>query len=301
MGSSPATGTIAQFSPSQFWTRTPRRSYSAGVSNAVVAVLPARWGSTRFPGKALHPIAGRPLIQHVWERCQRARRLAGVIVATDDMRIAEVAFGFGAEVAMTSTRHRSGTDRVAEVARKLRGVSHVINVQGDEPMISPKLIDQLAGTLLDEPRVEMITAANRFAPGEDVTNPSAVKVVLDRDSNALYFSRAPIPLLARRDRARAALSTPGNLWLFSSAFAEVCEVEANPARTDRTARAVARAGTRGAESGWPSRRGFQPAWTGRKTWPWWRKCSVADQAGPRPRGCPASAGRREPDFSFCII
>jgi 3-deoxy-manno-octulosonate cytidylyltransferase (CMP-KDO synthetase) len=163
------------------------------VSKAVVAVLPARWGSTRFPGKALHPIAGRPLIQHVWERCLRARKLANVIVATDDMRIAEAAFAFGAEVALTSSRHKSGTDRVAEVAGKLRGVSHVINVQGDEPLISPKLIDQLAATLLAEPEVEMITAASRFAPGEDVANPSAVKVVLDLDSNALYFSRAPIP------------------------------------------------------------------------------------------------------------
>jgi 3-deoxy-manno-octulosonate cytidylyltransferase (CMP-KDO synthetase) len=163
------------------------------VPKAVVAVLPARWGSTRFPGKALHPIAGRPLIQHVWERCQRAKKLANVIIATDDMRIAEVAFGFGAEVAMTSRRHKSGTDRVAEVAGKLRGVSHVINVQGDEPVISPRLIDQLAETLLEEPGVEMITAANRFAAEEDVSNPSAVKVVLDRDSNALYFSRAPIP------------------------------------------------------------------------------------------------------------
>jgi len=134
------------------------------------------------------------LIQHVWERCQRARRLASVIVATDDIRIAEVAFGFGAEVALTSPRHRSGTDRVAEVAKKLRGVSHVINVQGDEPLISPRLIDQLAGALLDEPQVQMITAASRFAPGEDVNNPSAVKVVLDRESNALYFSRAPIPV-----------------------------------------------------------------------------------------------------------
>jgi 3-deoxy-manno-octulosonate cytidylyltransferase (CMP-KDO synthetase) len=163
------------------------------VSKAVVAVLPARWGSTRFPGKALHPIAGRPLIQHVWERCQRAKKLAGVIVATDDMRIAQVAFDFGAEVAMTSPRHKSGTDRVAEVARKLRGVSHVINVQGDEPMISPRLIDQLASTLLAEPKLEMITAANRFAAGEDFTDPNVVKVVLDQESNALYFSRAPIP------------------------------------------------------------------------------------------------------------
>jgi len=163
------------------------------VSNAVVAVLPARWGSTRFPGKALHPIAGRPLIQHVWERCLRARKLAGVLVATDDPRIADAARDFGAEVVMTSRRHKSGTDRVAEVAKILRGVSHVINVQGDEPLISPRLIDRLADTLLAEPKVGMITAANRFAPGEDVTDPNAVKVVLDRESNALYFSRAPIP------------------------------------------------------------------------------------------------------------
>ena len=155
-------------------------------------MLPCRWGSTRFPGKALHPIAGRPLIQHVWERCLRARKLAGVIIATDDIRIAEVAFDFGAEVAMTSVRHKSGTDRVAEVAKNLRGVSHVINVQGDEPMISPKLIDQLASALLAEPKIGLITAASRFAKGDDVTNPHIVKVVLDRESNALYFSRSPI-------------------------------------------------------------------------------------------------------------
>lgn len=167
--------------------------YTAPVSKAVVAVLPARWASTRFPGKPLHPIAGRPLIQHVWERCRRAKRLDGIIIATDDIRIAEAAFDFGADVAMTSPRHKSGTDRVAEVAKNLRGVSHVINVQGDEPMISPKLIDQLANTLLEERKVRMITAACRFTPGEDVADPNAVKVVLDQDSNALYFSRAPIP------------------------------------------------------------------------------------------------------------
>jgi 3-deoxy-manno-octulosonate cytidylyltransferase (CMP-KDO synthetase) len=109
------------------------------------------------------------------------------------MRIAEAAFGFGAEVALTSPKHKSGTDRVAEVAKNLKGVSHVLNVQGDEPLISPKLIDQLAGTLLEERGIEMITAANKFGPDEDVTNPNAVKVVLDGESNALYFSRAPIP------------------------------------------------------------------------------------------------------------
>jgi 3-deoxy-manno-octulosonate cytidylyltransferase (CMP-KDO synthetase) len=163
------------------------------VSKSVVAVLPARWASTRFPGKPLQLIAGRPLIQHVWERCQRAKKLSGVIIATDDMRIAQAAFDFGAEVALTRASHKSGTDRVAEVAGRLRGVSHVINVQGDEPLISPLLIDQLATTLLAEPKLGMITAASRFAADEDVTNPNVVKVVMDRDSNALYFSRAPIP------------------------------------------------------------------------------------------------------------
>lgn len=162
-------------------------------SPKVAAILPARWGSTRFPGKPLHPIAGKPLIQHVWERCSRAKSLDRVIVATDDMRIAEAAFAFGAEVSLTSPEHRSGTDRVAEVAKKLRGVSHIINVQGDEPLIDPKLVDKLAKTLLASHKVEMITAANEFAPDEDFENSNAVKVVLDANSDALYFSRSPIP------------------------------------------------------------------------------------------------------------
>ena len=159
----------------------------------VVAILPARWGSTRFPGKPLHPIAGKPLIQHVWERCLRARSLDGVIVATDDMRIAEAAFAFGAEVSLTSPKHQSGTDRVAEVAKKLRGVTHVINVQGDEPAIDPRLIDRLARAMTADSKIGMITAANVFGKNEPAENPNAVKVVLDRDSNALYFSRGAIP------------------------------------------------------------------------------------------------------------
>lgn len=158
----------------------------------VVAVLPARWGSTRFPGKPLHVIAGKPLLQHVWERCQKARTVDAVIVATDDLRIAEAAFDFGAEVAMTSPKHRSGTDRIAAVVQKMRGVSYVINVQGDEPLIDPKLIDRLAKVLRAE-KLAMITAANVFAPEESVENPNAVKVVLDRQGDALYFSRSPIP------------------------------------------------------------------------------------------------------------
>lgn len=156
-------------------------------------IIPARWASTRFPGKPLHLLAGKPLVQHVWERASRARGVESVIIATDDMRIAEAAFAFGADVALTSPKCVSGTDRCAEVAARLKGISHVINVQGDEPLIDPALISRLARTLALEPKLEMVTAAVPFGPDEDPTNPNAVKVVLNRDANALYFSRSLIP------------------------------------------------------------------------------------------------------------
>ena len=160
----------------------------------IVGIIPARWGSTRFPGKSLHPIAGKALVQRVWERCKLARRLDRVIVATDDLRIAEAAFGFGAEVAMTSDGHTTGTERVAQVAARLdRGVSHVINVQGDEPNISPKLIDRLAEALRRDRTLEMVTAANQLTDPQEINNPNCVKVVLAKDGRALYFSRSVIP------------------------------------------------------------------------------------------------------------
>ncbi|MGB8170508.1 MAG: 3-deoxy-manno-octulosonate cytidylyltransferase [Chthoniobacteraceae bacterium] len=168
----------------------------------VAVVIPARYASTRLPGKPLIRIAGRPLIEHVWRRCAEAQGIDQVIIATDDMRIAEAAFDFGAEVALTSAEHRSGTDRVAEVAKKLRGVTHVINVQGDEPLVDPSLVSRLAETMVSERKVEMITAASEFGPDEDVANPNAVKVVLGRDGYALYFSRCPIPYL-RSDGVQA--------------------------------------------------------------------------------------------------
>jgi 3-deoxy-manno-octulosonate cytidylyltransferase (CMP-KDO synthetase) len=183
----------------------------------IVAIIPARWGSTRFPGKPLHLIAGKPLIQHVWERTCRARALDGAIVATDDMRIAEVAFGFGAEVSITSPKHRSGTDRIAEVAKKMRGVSHVINVQGDEPLIDPVLINLLAKTLAADAKIPMITAANIFAKNEDTANPNAVKVVLDRNSDALYFSRSAIPF-ARDGGARVQYYRHQGIYGYSREF-----------------------------------------------------------------------------------
>ncbi len=159
----------------------------------VAVIIPARYASTRLPGKPLLAIAGKPLVQHVWEQCSKVKGVAAVIVATDDLRIAEAAFGFGAEVAMTSTKHRSGTDRVAEVAKKLRGFTHVINVQGDEPLIDPKLVARLAGAMSADAKIAMITAANVFGPADDVANPNMVKVVLDRAGDALYFSRSAVP------------------------------------------------------------------------------------------------------------
>ena len=167
----------------------------------VAVIIPARFASTRLPAKPLHPILGKPLIQHVWERCAKAKGVDAVIVATDDMRIAECAFAFGAEVAMTSAKHRSGTDRVAEVAKKLRGFSHIINVQGDEPMVDPTVIAKLAAAMAKERGIEMITSASVFAADDDLWNPNMVKVVLDRESNGLYFSRWPIPFV-RADGVR---------------------------------------------------------------------------------------------------
>jgi 3-deoxy-manno-octulosonate cytidylyltransferase (CMP-KDO synthetase) len=171
---------------------------------SAVAIIPARWASTRFPGKPLAMLAGRPLVQHVWERCLRAKKLSRVIVATDDMRIAEVAFDFGAEVTLTSPKHPTGSDRLAEVAKKLTGVSIILNVQGDEPLIDPRLIDRLVDDMVKNPRAEMVTAATPFVDAAAVANPNNVKVVIDRLGNALYFSRSAIPF----DRDAAGVAAP---------------------------------------------------------------------------------------------
>jgi 3-deoxy-manno-octulosonate cytidylyltransferase (CMP-KDO synthetase) len=158
-----------------------------------VGIIPARWGSTRFPGKPLHPIGGKPLLRRVWERSRRAKSLSSVIIATDNMRIAEAAFEWGAEVAMTSPKHQSGSDRIAEVAAKAREFSHIVNIQGDEPLIDPKLIDRLVRELQRNRKLEMITAAHPFGNAAEAQSPHQVKVVIGADKQALYFSRAAIP------------------------------------------------------------------------------------------------------------
>ena len=161
--------------------------------NKVLGIIPARWASTRFPGKPLHPIAGKPLLQHVWEASRRAKRLDHLIIATDDFRIAEGAFAWGAEVAMTSANHSSGTDRIAEVAAKAKQFAHIVNIQGDEPMVDPKLIDRLVRQLQRDRKLEMITAAHPFADPREAESPHQVKVVLSTKNEALYFSRGAIP------------------------------------------------------------------------------------------------------------
>jgi 3-deoxy-manno-octulosonate cytidylyltransferase (CMP-KDO synthetase) len=161
--------------------------------NKAVGIIPARWSSTRFPGKPLHLIAGKALLRRVWEQCEKAKNLDSVIIATDDMRIAEAAFDWGAEVALTSTNHRSGTDRIAEVARKTKEFGFIVNIQGDEPLIEPRLLDRIVDKLRSDRAIQIVTAAHPFEHSADALSPHQVKVVVDLAGNALYFSRAPIP------------------------------------------------------------------------------------------------------------
>jgi 3-deoxy-manno-octulosonate cytidylyltransferase (CMP-KDO synthetase) len=166
--------------------------------NKAVGIIPARWASTRFPGKPLHLIANKALLRHVWERCRRAKKLDEVIIATDDMRIAKAAFGWGAEVAMTSPKHQSGTDRVAEVARKARQFGLIINIQGDEPLLDPALLDRLVDELRSNRKIDIVTAAHPFESAAEASSPHQVKVIVDLHGNALYFSRYAIPFPRNR-------------------------------------------------------------------------------------------------------
>src|SRR5205807_133246 len=156
----------------------------------IVGIIPARYASSRFPGKPLALIAGKPLIQHVVERCQLAKALSEVIVATDDTRIWEVAQSF-CRVEMTKPDHPSGSDRIAEVAQNC-ACDAVVNIQGDEPLIDPRVIDSVVDALHD---CEMSTAATRIQDGAELDSPNVVKVVVNAAGRAMYFSRRTIPFL----------------------------------------------------------------------------------------------------------
>ena len=159
---------------------------------SAVAIIPARYQSSRLPGKALADIGGRPMIEHVYRRTAAARSIASVIVATDDERIERAVRAFGGESRMTSSSHQSGTDRIAEVAAGLT-CTVVVNVQGDEPLIEPAMIDEAVAPFLVDSSLMMSTLRRRIDDDADRANPNVTKVVVDRDDFALYFSRAPVP------------------------------------------------------------------------------------------------------------
>ena len=158
----------------------------------IVGVIPSRYGSTRLPGKSLIPLCGKPLIQWVHERAAQARLLERIIVATDDKRIARVVEKFGGEVVMTREDHPSGTDRIAEAVEG-SDAGIVVNIQGDEPLVEPALIDELARTLRDDQQWDMSTAATPITRKKDLKAPSIVKVVWGDEGQALYFSRSLLP------------------------------------------------------------------------------------------------------------
>lgn len=160
--------------------------------SSVLAVIPARFHATRLPGKVLADIAGRPMIEHVYRRASAASSVHGVIVATDDERIAGVVRSFGGAALMTRADHVSGTDRIAEIVRQLP-CRAVVNVQGDEPLIEPATIDAAVAPLLADPSLEMSTVSRAFSTPEEFANRNVVKVVTNLFGDALYFSRAPIP------------------------------------------------------------------------------------------------------------
>jgi 3-deoxy-manno-octulosonate cytidylyltransferase (CMP-KDO synthetase) len=158
----------------------------------ITAVIPARYASTRFPGKALAEIDGRPMIQHVYERTVQSKLVSRVIVATDDQRIVDAVSAFGGQSIMTSPDHETGTDRLAEVAAGLDS-DIIVNVQGDEPLIDPGMIDQALQPFLVEADLQMGTVKTRIKCLHDFLSPNVVKVVTDARGDALYFSRSPLP------------------------------------------------------------------------------------------------------------
>jgi 3-deoxy-manno-octulosonate cytidylyltransferase (CMP-KDO synthetase) len=168
---------------------------------AVVAVIPARYASSRFPGKLLARESGKYLVQHVYEQVCQAKLLDSVLIATDDERISRACEEFGASWRMTRADHPSGTDRIAEAAGGLEA-GIIVNVQGDEPEIDPGNIDRLVECIQGDRQVDMATLAAVFGPGEDINNPNVVKVIVDQRSRAIYFSRHPIPYHRDEDGSR---------------------------------------------------------------------------------------------------
>lgn len=164
-----------------------------------IVIIPCRYASTRFPGKPLQSLLGKPLIQHVYERAEKAKRIKRIFVATDNHAIFKTVKGFGGEAVMTSESHQSGTDRIGEALLKIEQMDEeihradvIVNVQGDEPMIKPQMVDDVV-ELMEDIRANIGTLARKIDKLDDITDPNVVKVVFDKEGFALYFSRSPIP------------------------------------------------------------------------------------------------------------
>ncbi len=162
---------------------------------SAVGIIPARYASTRFPGKPLADIAGRPMIRHVYERACRATTLEEVLVATDDQRIFDAVVAFGGEVIMTSAYHPTGTDRIAEVAERLSAAHLLVNIQGDEPLIDPETIDAVVTALQQDQGASICSVMAPFASVDDIRDTNQVKVAVDVNGYAMFFSRSPIPAI----------------------------------------------------------------------------------------------------------
>lgn len=167
----------------------------------VIGVIPARYSSTRFEGKVLADIMGKPMIQHIWERARQAKILDDLIIACDDERVFQVAKEFGARVVLTAKGHACGTDRIIEIINPL-DVKVVVNIQGDEPLIDPMMIDMVGRALLDDSSISMATLMKKIENTAEIPDPNVVKVVVDKNNFALYFSRAAIPHHAQNSEVK---------------------------------------------------------------------------------------------------
>lgn len=174
-------------------------------------IIPARYASTRFPGKALAPLLGRPMIQHVYERAMESRRAGQVWVATDDLRIVEAVTRFGGNVILTGAQHASGTSRVVEAAERIEG-DPVVNLQGDEPLIMPAQIDQVIQALEEDPELDVVTLRVPSRDANAAWDPNCVKVVVDHRQRALYFSRAPIPYYRDASLPQGSVGSDASSW-----------------------------------------------------------------------------------------
>jgi 3-deoxy-manno-octulosonate cytidylyltransferase (CMP-KDO synthetase) len=188
------------------------------VHRKILGVIPARYASSRFPGKALSRIGSKTMLEHVYERVSMARYLSSVVIATDDERIYDEARRFHARVTMTRSDHLSGTDRVAEVASAHPEAGLIVNVQGDEPLIDPLAIDAAILPMLDDPDSPMSTLAKRIEDPEEITDPNVVKVVTDHAGLALYFSRCPIPYVRADARAGSTFLKHIGLYVYHRDF-----------------------------------------------------------------------------------